>query len=225
MTITSATLHRRSSRYATHRAEVILAKGYHRRGRWGTVKTASFGRFLYQSVALARLYPPAADSDGSGPGRTSRSGKTARISASLFVWSRAKAEAPPRSFDAGATTMSWVRKAVHAGDKAPAAAWLTGLNPEAPRPPDTRGMSRECRAVPSLYEIGGAPAVQSQNQPTNPGDHHAMYRPESESPSAAKRAIAFGPLEVLSGKPRLRSSDLGNLAGSPVNITRSTCHF
>ena len=121
--------------------------------------------------------------------------------------------------------MPWVRKAVHAGDKAPAAAWLTGLDPEAPRPPDTRDMSRERRGVPSLHEIGGAPAVQSQNPPTNPENCHAMHRPRPEPPSAAKRAIVFGPLEVLSGKLRLRSLDRGNFAGAPVYITRSTCHF
>ena len=40
---------------------------------------------------------------------------------------------------------------------------MTGLNPETPRLPDTRGMSREYRIVPPLHEIGGAPAVQLQN--------------------------------------------------------------
>ena len=82
---------------------------------------------------------------------------------------------------------------------------MTGLDPEAPKPPDTRGMSRECRGVPSLHEIGGAPAVRSQNQPTNPGDRHAISRPGPESPSTAKRAIVFGQLEVLSGKSRLKT--------------------
>lgn len=80
---------------------------------------------------------------------------------------------------------------------------MTGLDPEAPRPPDTRGMSRECRGVPFLHEIGGTPAVQSQNRPTNPGDRHAMSRPGPEAPSIAKRAIVFGPLQGLSGKSRL----------------------
>ncbi len=36
------------------------------------------------------------------------------------------------------------------------------------KPPDTRGMSRECRGVPTLHEIGGAPAVQPPNWPNQP---------------------------------------------------------
>ncbi len=53
------------------------------------------------------------------------------------------------------------------------------------------------------------------NQPTNPGGRHAMSRPGPESPSTTKRVTDFGQMEVLSGKSRLRSPDLGNLAGPP----------
>jgi len=102
---------------------------------------------------------------------------------------------------------------------------MTSSDSEASGPPGRGAKPCECRGVPSHHEIGGAPAVQSQNQPTNPGDRHAMSRPGPESPSTAKRATVFGQLEVLSGKSRLRSSDLGNFAGPPVNITRSNCHF
>ncbi len=48
-----------------------------------------------------------------------------------------------------------------------------------------------------------------------------MFRPGPESPSTAKRATVFGQLEVLSGKPRLRSSDLVIFAGPPVTLDSS----
>ena len=81
---------------------------------------------------------------------------------------------------------------------------MTGLDSEAPRPPDSGVTPHECRSVPSLYEIGVATAVPSQNRPTNRGDRHAECEPGNNSPLATKFATVFGLLEVLSGKSRLK---------------------
>ena len=56
----------------------------------------------------------------------------------------------------------------------------------------------------SRHKIGGAPAVQSRNRPTNRGDCHERLEPRPESPSTAERANVFGQLELLFGKSRLK---------------------
>ncbi len=45
-------------------------------------------------------------------------------------------------------------------------------NKAVPGPPDRGATPRECRGAPSRHEIGGAPAVPSQNRPTNRGHRH-----------------------------------------------------
>ncbi len=81
---------------------------------------------------------------------------------------------------------------------------MTGVDSEAPVPPERGAKPRECRGVPSRHENGGATAVQSPNRPTNRGDRHATCEPNAESPATAECATVFGQLEVLSGKSRLK---------------------
>ncbi len=70
---------------------------------------------------------------------------------------------------------------------------MTGLGSDAHRRPRARGMSGECRRAPPRHKIYGAGPFYRQISPTNPGDCHAMSRPEAKWTSTAGSATRFRP--------------------------------
>ncbi len=81
---------------------------------------------------------------------------------------------------------------------------MTGVDPDAPVPPDRGAKPRECRGVPSLHDNAGATAVQSQNRSTNRSHRHATCEPNSESAATAECATVFGQLGGAIRKIRIK---------------------